>query len=149
MEVKLSRVGPGHRAAPIYLIVFHYLVTKCTLLTFTSQDTHDRAQKASIETLPTDVSFVTQSDYILSIVPPRDALATAKRITTALSVSFFPLFSSRSPYASLNIRFLTAGPLIRRSKHAILTYMQQRSNRHKINTSLLPRPKRHLPTLSP
>ena len=40
-------------------------------------------QKASIEALPTDSSLVSTSDYILSIVPPRDALATAKRITTA------------------------------------------------------------------
>ena len=54
------------------------------MLTFPSQDTHNRALKASIETLPTDVSLVTQSDYILSIVPPRDAFATAERITTAL-----------------------------------------------------------------
>jgi hypothetical protein len=42
-------------------------------------------QKASIEALPTDISLVTDSDYILSIVPPRDALATAKRITTAFA----------------------------------------------------------------
>jgi hypothetical protein len=41
--------------------------------------------KASIEALPTDASLVTHSDYILSIVPPRDALATAKRITTAFT----------------------------------------------------------------
>jgi hypothetical protein len=39
--------------------------------------------RTSIEALPTDTSLVTASDYILSIVPPRDALATAKRITTA------------------------------------------------------------------
>jgi hypothetical protein len=63
------------------------------ILTCPSQDTHDRAQRVSIETLPTDISFVTESDYILSIVPPRDALATAKRITTALFVHF-PFSSS-------------------------------------------------------
>ena len=52
-------------------------------LTPSSQDTHDRVQKSSIEALPSDGSLVSVSDYILSIVPPRDAFATAKRITTA------------------------------------------------------------------
>lgn len=54
-------------------------------LTPLSADTHDRVKRASIEALPTDTSFVSASDYILSIVPPRDAIATAKRISAALS----------------------------------------------------------------
>ncbi|KAG0650602.1 hypothetical protein D0Z07_2578 [Hyphodiscus hymeniophilus] len=55
-----------------------------------SQDTQDRAHKAHIETLPTDVSLVTQSDYILSIVPPGEALATATRITAAFNAQPTP-----------------------------------------------------------
>jgi 3-hydroxyisobutyrate dehydrogenase-like beta-hydroxyacid dehydrogenase len=42
-----------------------------------------RAAAAEIDLLPTDESLVQQCDYILSIVPPRDAFATAQRIFTA------------------------------------------------------------------
>lgn len=48
-----------------------------------SEDTLARIQSASIESLPTDQDLVIQSDYIFSIVPPRDALATANRIAQA------------------------------------------------------------------
>lgn len=54
-------------------------------LTPPSADTRNRVKRASIEALPTDTSLVSASDYILSIVPPRDALATAKRISIAIS----------------------------------------------------------------
>jgi 3-hydroxyisobutyrate dehydrogenase-like beta-hydroxyacid dehydrogenase len=63
--------------------VLSHVILASIILTLSSQDTHTRVQKASIEALPTDTSLVSASDYILSIVPPRDALATAKRITTA------------------------------------------------------------------
>lgn len=48
-----------------------------------SQHTLDRIRAASIDTVPSDQDLVIQSDYILSTVPPRDALATAQRIATA------------------------------------------------------------------
>jgi Domain of unknown function (DUF1932) len=54
-------------------------------LTISSEDTHARAKKSNIETLPTDISLVSASDYLLSIVPPRDAISTAERITTAFN----------------------------------------------------------------
>ncbi|EED16380.1 conserved hypothetical protein [Talaromyces stipitatus ATCC 10500] len=57
-----------------------------TVGTGRSQDTLDRIQAASIEALPTDQDLVIQSDYILSIVPPRDSLATARRILEALNL---------------------------------------------------------------
>jgi hypothetical protein len=50
----------------------------------TSASTQSRASSANIETVPTDADLVSQSDYILSIVPPRDSTATAERITSAL-----------------------------------------------------------------
>jgi 3-hydroxyisobutyrate dehydrogenase-like beta-hydroxyacid dehydrogenase len=59
-------------------------------LTTASQDTHARVTKAAIEALPTDISLVSASDYILSIVPPRDALATAKRIIDAFIAQASP-----------------------------------------------------------
>ena len=42
-----------------------------------------RAEAAEIDLLPTDEAVTQQCDYILSIVPPRDAFATAQRIFTA------------------------------------------------------------------
>jgi hypothetical protein len=56
-------------------------------LTLQSEDTHARARKSNIETLPTDISLVEKADYILSIVPPRDALTIATRITTAFNAA--------------------------------------------------------------
>lgn len=50
-----------------------------------SQATLQRAIDAGAEILATDGDLVMQSDYILSIVPPRDALATAKRVAQACS----------------------------------------------------------------
>lgn len=48
-----------------------------------SSATHERAQSAPIVIVPDDEALVAQSDYILSIVPPRDALATARRVVSA------------------------------------------------------------------
>ncbi|MCJ1322621.1 hypothetical protein MMC15_007970 [Xylographa vitiligo] len=48
-----------------------------------SQDTHRRARSASVELLPTDTALVEQADYILSIVPPRDAFSIASRVEAA------------------------------------------------------------------
>ncbi|KAI9924641.1 hypothetical protein ASPWEDRAFT_172394 [Aspergillus wentii DTO 134E9] len=45
-----------------------------------SERTLSRIRSASIESLSSDQELVIQSDYLLSIVPPRDALATARRI---------------------------------------------------------------------
>jgi len=50
-----------------------------------SQDTITRALSSGATILPTDVDLISASDIILSIVPPRDALATAQRFVSALS----------------------------------------------------------------
>ncbi|KAI9745452.1 MAG: hypothetical protein M1818_000986 [Claussenomyces sp. TS43310] len=50
-----------------------------------SQDTRDRIQEANIEIVSSDSALVEVCDYILSIVPPRDAFPTAQRISSALS----------------------------------------------------------------
>jgi len=63
------------------LIANNYRVL--TNITGRSASTQSRATSASIETVPTDADLVSQSDYILSIVPPRDSTATAERITSA------------------------------------------------------------------
>lgn len=48
-----------------------------------SEDTRARIRSASIESLDSDQELTVLSDYILSIVPPGDALHTAGRIATA------------------------------------------------------------------
>lgn len=50
-----------------------------------SQATQGRAKSAKIETFSTDEELVDQADYIFSIVPPRDAIATAHRIESAFA----------------------------------------------------------------
>ncbi|KAF3045422.1 hypothetical protein E8E12_002490 [Didymella heteroderae] len=49
-----------------------------------STATQERARSAGIEQLPSDEELVAQADYILSIVPPKDAPATAQRIVEAV-----------------------------------------------------------------
>lgn len=49
-----------------------------------SADTYARAAAGKVELLPDDTALVSAADYILSIVPPRDAYPTAKRIAKAL-----------------------------------------------------------------
>ncbi|KAM7208022.1 hypothetical protein V8F20_001568 [Naviculisporaceae sp. PSN 640] len=67
------------------LIAHNYtVITNCT---GRSQDTITRALAAGVQLLPTDTELVTQSDLILSVVPPRDAFQTAKRILAALKSS--------------------------------------------------------------
>lgn len=49
-----------------------------------SAATQERAKSAGIEQFDSDEELVAQADYMLSIVPPKDAPATARRIITAL-----------------------------------------------------------------
>ncbi|PVH78823.1 6-phosphogluconate dehydrogenase C-terminal domain-like protein [Cadophora sp. DSE1049] len=81
------------------LVAHNYRVV--TNLEGRSADTQSRVKAASIENIPTDISLVTESDYIFSIVPPRDAVATAKRITDAFASLQTPK-SSPLYYLDLN-----------------------------------------------
>ncbi|CAK7214818.1 hypothetical protein SBRCBS47491_002279 [Sporothrix bragantina] len=55
-----------------------------TNVTGRSQETADRAKAANVEVLPSDAALAAHCDVIFSVVPPRDALATAQRIVDAL-----------------------------------------------------------------
>ncbi|KAJ5172000.1 Dehydrogenase multihelical [Penicillium capsulatum] len=55
------------------------------LLLSHGEHTLARIQAAAIEALPSDHELVVHADYILSIVPPRSARATAERIATTCS----------------------------------------------------------------
>lgn len=52
-----------------------------------SQDTIDRAVASNIELTASDAEFVAESAVILSIVPPRDAVATTQRVIEATPAS--------------------------------------------------------------
>jgi hypothetical protein len=69
-----------------------------------SSATQARAQEAHIDLVASDFELVVQSDYVLSIVPPKDAVATAERISNALNSKAHPKRSSKSPlyYLELN-----------------------------------------------
>ncbi|KAK5136217.1 hypothetical protein LTR08_003824 [Meristemomyces frigidus] len=67
-----------------------------------SQATQDRARRNSVDLVSTDVELCNTADYILSIVPPRDALATAQRIVTATSSSRFLHRSNPLYFLDLN-----------------------------------------------
>ncbi|KAF2756388.1 6-phosphogluconate dehydrogenase C-terminal domain-like protein [Pseudovirgaria hyperparasitica] len=48
-----------------------------------SEATRRRAQSANITPLENDATVISQSDYVLSILPPADALSTAQRLVSA------------------------------------------------------------------
>ncbi|KKY13558.1 putative phosphogluconate nad-binding [Diplodia seriata] len=74
----------------------HYEVLTTTV--GRSPSTHTRATSAGITVLPSDVALVEKADYILSIVPPRDAVATANRIIDAWAIASRPAASTNPLY---------------------------------------------------
>ncbi|KAF2867861.1 hypothetical protein BDV95DRAFT_610300 [Massariosphaeria phaeospora] len=69
-----------------------------------STATHQRAESASLRLVVSDVELVKECDYILSIVPPRDAVATAARVIAALTTTPAPRRGAGTPlyYLDLN-----------------------------------------------
>ncbi|KAF9639510.1 putative 6-phosphogluconate dehydrogenase protein [Lasiodiplodia theobromae] len=67
-----------------------------------SPSTHARATSAGITVLPSDVALVEKADYILSIVPPRDAVQTANRIIDAWSAASSRAASTPLYFLDLN-----------------------------------------------
>ncbi|KAF2501050.1 6-phosphogluconate dehydrogenase C-terminal domain-like protein [Lophium mytilinum] len=68
-----------------------------------SSATQARASSASISLVNTDTELVAQCDYILSIVPPRDAVVTAGRIISALNSTPAPRATSGHPLYFLDL----------------------------------------------
>ncbi|KAF2819945.1 hypothetical protein CC86DRAFT_471605 [Ophiobolus disseminans] len=67
-----------------------------------SSTTQDRAKSANIHCVNSDEDLVSQADYILSIVPPRDAITTAQRIQVALKSVDQDVSTKEIWYADLN-----------------------------------------------
>lgn len=81
---------------------FQSLATPQLTITLISPSTHARATSAGITVLPSDVALVEKADYILSIVPPRDAVQTANRIIDAWSAASSRAASTPLYFLDLN-----------------------------------------------
>ncbi|KAK8250773.1 6-phosphogluconate dehydrogenase [Phyllosticta capitalensis] len=77
----------------------YHILTTCA---GRSPATRKRAESASIEVLADHIQLVNQSDYILSIVPPRDAVATAETTIAAYQEHARPSDSHPLYYLDLN-----------------------------------------------
>jgi hypothetical protein len=76
-----------------------------------SEATQQRARDAQLGLASTDVELVAKCDYILSIVPPRDAVATAARVVNALNST--PLArSSSSPLYYLDLNAISPSTVL-------------------------------------
>jgi 3-hydroxyisobutyrate dehydrogenase-like beta-hydroxyacid dehydrogenase len=74
-------------------------------LILTSRDTLDRVKSAHISDVPTYEDLVAQTDIIFSIVPPRDAVANARRVVDACRSTSATTRAQRTPsltYVDLN-----------------------------------------------
>ncbi|OCK75684.1 6-phosphogluconate dehydrogenase C-terminal domain-like protein [Lepidopterella palustris CBS 459.81] len=78
-----------------------------TNVTNRSPSTQSRASSASIHLVSTDTELVAQCDYVLSIVPPRDAVSTAKRIINALNQTPSPRPSALPPLYFLDLNAIS------------------------------------------
>jgi hypothetical protein len=76
-----------------------------------SEATQQRARDAQLELVTTDVELVAKCDYILSIVPPKDAVATAARVIDALNSTPLPR-SSPSPLYYLDLNAISPSTVL-------------------------------------
>lgn len=84
----LSMGDMGSAMARLLLSKGFSVVTNCT---GRSQHTIDRAHAAGVQLLASDEDLVCQCAVVLSVVPPRDAVETARRIVDALPTSGRPV----------------------------------------------------------
>ncbi|RSM00229.1 hypothetical protein CEP52_009276 [Fusarium oligoseptatum] len=84
---KIGLLSIGDMGAGIANLLVAHNFAVATNCSGRSQDTIDRARKANVELLDTDVDLVEECSVILSVVPPRDAEDTARRVVDALSKS--------------------------------------------------------------
>ncbi|KAI0408954.1 6-phosphogluconate dehydrogenase C-terminal domain-like protein [Xylaria palmicola] len=103
-----------------------------------SDDTIDRARSANVEMYGSDEELAAACDVILSVVPPRDAAATAQRIVDAVTI--FPLEDDdekkkRVPliYADLN----AVAPSTARSIAAFFEHPRARGRVHFVDGAII------------
>ncbi|KAH6606610.1 hypothetical protein Trco_005763 [Trichoderma cornu-damae] len=81
---KVGILSLGDMGAGIARLLTAHGIPVSTNCTGRSEDTVERARNANVELLSSDLELVRQCSVILSVVPPRDAEATAQRIVDAL-----------------------------------------------------------------
>ncbi|KAK5990347.1 hypothetical protein PT974_08614 [Cladobotryum mycophilum] len=84
---KIGILSLGDMGAGIARLLIARGINVATNCEGRSEDTVERVRNAKVEMLPSDVELVQQCSLILSVVPPRDAEATARRVLDALSGS--------------------------------------------------------------
>ncbi|KAK7226007.1 hypothetical protein V2G26_014010 [Clonostachys chloroleuca] len=97
---KIGVLSLGEMGAGIARLLVAHDYTVATNCQGRSEDTLSRARNAGVELLTSDQELVQKCSVVLSVVPPRDAEATAQRVIDALSGG-----SSRADrlfYADLN-----------------------------------------------
>ncbi|GIZ39826.1 hypothetical protein CKM354_000319400 [Cercospora kikuchii] len=88
MSVASARIGIisiGDMGLGIAKMLIAHGFNVITNATGRSEATRNRAQQNSIEIVSDDITLANQTDYILSIVPPSEALSTATRVVAAIS----------------------------------------------------------------
>ncbi|KAI0391150.1 6-phosphogluconate dehydrogenase C-terminal domain-like protein [Xylariaceae sp. FL0594] len=99
-EGKIGIISIGDMGMGIAKLLVAHGFSVATTCKGRSNDTLERARSASVEVFDSDEELVETCDVILSVVPPRDALATAQRVANALTQSREGPLTSRSPSGS-------------------------------------------------
>lgn len=87
MAPTIAILSIGQMGLGISSLVLAHSYRVITNVSDRSAATQKRAQSANIECVSSDEELVAQADIVLSIVPPRDAVATAERIVAASKTS--------------------------------------------------------------
>ena len=85
MTPTVAIVAPGNMGAGIGRRLTENKVTVLTSLAGRSEDSAKRAREAGMQ--PVEERALAEADFLLSIVPPGDALALAKRLARVLTVA--------------------------------------------------------------
>ncbi|KAK6355272.1 hypothetical protein TWF696_004385 [Orbilia brochopaga] len=80
-------LAPGEMGTGIGIMLRHYGYTVATQLTERSEHTVQRARDAQFHCYPSDEDIIAECSYVFSIVPPAEAIPTARRIADA-AISF-------------------------------------------------------------
>ncbi|EPS43975.1 hypothetical protein H072_2070 [Dactylellina haptotyla CBS 200.50] len=80
-------LAPGEMGTGIGIMLRHHGYTVATQLLGRSEYTVQRARDAQFHCYPSDEDIIAECTYVFSIVPPAEAIATARRIAEA-AVSF-------------------------------------------------------------
>ncbi|KAK3941577.1 hypothetical protein QBC46DRAFT_458267 [Diplogelasinospora grovesii] len=94
-RAKIGILSMGDMGSGIARLLIAHGYAVATNLAGRSQDTIDRATSAGVIALPDDVALCKECDVILSVVPPKDAAATAERLRSAITTT--PSFRKVEP----------------------------------------------------